>query len=156
MQVRPTVYWATLEYNPFTLHLAATEDGLCYIALPNETFDMLQKWVTKHVQGSMLVHDEIKMVPYLEQMTEYLYASRKVFTIPLDLRGTPFQIKVWDALLRIPFGETQSYSQICSSIGNPNAVRAVGAANGPIQFRLSYLATESSAKTENSPVIVAD
>ena len=48
----------------------------------------------------------------------------------LDLAGTPFQRKVWHALLTIPFGETRSYRQLAEQIGNPAAMRAVGAANG--------------------------
>ncbi len=70
------------------------------------------------------------MAPCLEQVDEYLSARRKTFSVPLDLRGTPFQVKVWRALLEIPFGETQSYSQIGSSIVHPTAARAVGLANG--------------------------
>jgi len=50
--------------------------------------------------------------------------------LPLDFEGTDFQQKVWQALLSIPFGETRSYKQIAEQIGNPKAVRAVGAANG--------------------------
>jgi methylated-DNA-[protein]-cysteine S-methyltransferase len=50
--------------------------------------------------------------------------------LPLDLRGTPFQQKVWNALLEIPYGETRSYAELARSIGEPKAFRAVGAANG--------------------------
>ncbi len=63
-------------------------------------------------------------------MLEYLEGKRIEFDLPLDLRGTPFQIAVWSALLEIPYGETRSYQQIANVIGRPRAVRAVGAANG--------------------------
>ena len=53
-----------------------------------------------------------------------------MFEIPLDFVGTPFQLRVWTALTRIPFGETRSYGEIARAIGAPAAVRAVGAANG--------------------------
>jgi len=52
------------------------------------------------------------------------------FELPLDLRGTEFQRAVWQALLEIPYGETRSYAEIARQVGQPNAVRAVGAANG--------------------------
>jgi O-6-methylguanine DNA methyltransferase len=52
------------------------------------------------------------------------------FALPLDLRGTDFQRRVWDALLAIPYGETRSYAEIARGIREPAAVRAVGAANG--------------------------
>ena len=64
------------------------------------------------------------------QLTDYFGGHRKRFTLKFDLRGTPFQKKVWRALLRIPFGETRTYSEIARQLGRPNAARAVGAANG--------------------------
>jgi methylated-DNA-[protein]-cysteine S-methyltransferase len=64
------------------------------------------------------------------QLDEYFAGKRKEFSIPLDMRGTPFQKNVWEALLAIPFGETRSYGQLAKQLGNPNATRAVGAANG--------------------------
>ena len=64
------------------------------------------------------------------QLQEYFAGTRSQFTLELDFSGTGFQKQVWQALLTIPFGETRSYSQIAQQIGNPRAVRAVGAANG--------------------------
>ena len=64
------------------------------------------------------------------QLTEYFAGARNQFELELDFAGTDFQKQVWHALLTIPFGETRSYSQIAQQIGNPKAVRAVGAANG--------------------------
>ncbi len=64
------------------------------------------------------------------QLQEYFAGSRDRFDLELDFVGTDFQKKVWAALLTIPFGETRTYSQIAQQIGNPTAVRAVGAANG--------------------------
>ena len=64
------------------------------------------------------------------QLMEYFAGRRDRFELELEFTGTDFQNQVWRALLTIPFGETRSYSQIAQQIGNPNAVRAVGAANG--------------------------
>ncbi|MDE1184727.1 methylated-DNA--[protein]-cysteine S-methyltransferase [Paraburkholderia sp.] len=64
------------------------------------------------------------------QLTEYFAGRRTRFELDLAFEGTAFQKQVWDALLTIPFGETRSYSDIAAQIGNPKAVRAVGAANG--------------------------
>lgn len=63
------------------------------------------------------------------QLSEYFSGNRKTFNLPLLLKGTDFQKQVWQALLKIPFGETRSYKQIAEAIGNPKAVRAVGMAN---------------------------
>jgi methylated-DNA-[protein]-cysteine S-methyltransferase len=70
------------------------------------------------------------LVRAAEQLREYFTGTRQSFDLELDFSGTEFQKKVWAALLTIPFGETRSYSQIAEQIGNPSAVRAVGAANG--------------------------
>ncbi|MDH0301844.1 MULTISPECIES: methylated-DNA--[protein]-cysteine S-methyltransferase [unclassified Pseudomonas] len=64
------------------------------------------------------------------QLGEYFAGQRRRFDLDLDFAGTAFQRQVWAALLTIPFGETRSYSDIARQIGNPDAVRAVGAANG--------------------------
>ena len=64
------------------------------------------------------------------QLRAYFAGELRRFRLPLDLRGTPFQLRVWQELERIPYGETRSYSQIAEAVGAPRAVRAVGAANG--------------------------
>lgn len=63
------------------------------------------------------------------QLSEYLNGKRKTFDLPFKMRGTQFQLQVWNALLDIPYGETRSYKQIAEAIGNPKAVRAVGMAD---------------------------
>ncbi|AUO00214.1 methylated-DNA--[protein]-cysteine S-methyltransferase [Bacteriovorax stolpii] len=66
----------------------------------------------------------------IEELSEYLEGKRKTFSIELDLQGSAFQKSVWSALLKIPYGETCTYSDIARKIKNVKAVRAVGAANG--------------------------
>lgn len=65
-----------------------------------------------------------------QQLNEYFEGRRTSFDLALDPVGTTFQRSVWRALLRIPFGETRTYGEIAAELGNPKAVRAVGAANG--------------------------
>ena len=65
-----------------------------------------------------------------KQLNEYFAGKRKSFSLRLDFKGTEFQQRVWRALLAIPFGETRSYGQLAIQLGNPKAMRAVGAANG--------------------------
>lgn len=64
------------------------------------------------------------------QLTEYFDGSRTTFDVPLAPEGTPFQQRVWTELARIPYGTTISYGELARRVGNPNASRAVGAANG--------------------------
>ncbi len=72
--------------------------------------------------------------PYLfgifNQLREYFNAERKEFTVPIDLRGTGFQMRVWKELMKIPYGKTVSYKEIAARLGDAGAVRAVGHANG--------------------------
>ena len=70
-----------------------------------------------------------KTKSYLRELREYFDGKRREFTFPLDLRGTPFQVKCWRALLNIPYGETRSYADIARVVGRPQAYRAVGMAN---------------------------
>jgi methylated-DNA-[protein]-cysteine S-methyltransferase len=64
------------------------------------------------------------------QLDEYFAGTRQSFDLPLDPRGTPFQLRVWQRLTRIPYGETTSYGALANELGNPQACRAVGLANG--------------------------
>lgn len=64
------------------------------------------------------------------QLIDYFAGRRRDFDLPLDLRGTRFQARVWSALREIPYGVTVSYGELARRIGVPRAVRAVGAANG--------------------------
>ncbi|HAL66429.1 MAG TPA: cysteine methyltransferase [Pseudomonas sp.] len=70
------------------------------------------------------------LIETAHQLSEYFAGKRQRFDMALAFTGTAFQRQVWDALLSIPFGETRTYGQIAQQIGNPSAVRAVGAANG--------------------------
>lgn len=64
------------------------------------------------------------------QLREYFEGKRRAFQLPLAPEGTPFQLRVWNALVEIPYGETLSYGQLASRIGDRSAARAVGLANG--------------------------
>lgn len=77
------------------------------------------------VPGTSPVHERLRA-----QLDAYFARSLRSFTIPMDIRGTPFQEAVWRALLAIPAGTTRSYADIARIVGSPGAVRAVGQANG--------------------------
>jgi len=65
-----------------------------------------------------------------EQLREYFAGQRRQFDLSMELVGGEFELRVWNALLEIPYGETRSYGQIARRIGHPSAARAVGLANG--------------------------
>ena len=100
------------------LELVASEDGLRSL----------------HWTDADRAPDEAVDHPVLDaaesQLGEYFAGERTEFDVPLDLIGTPFQVKAWRALAEIPYGETVSYGQQAEHIGHPRAFRAVGSANG--------------------------
>jgi O-6-methylguanine DNA methyltransferase len=69
------------------------------------------------------------LAPYLRELDDYFAGEQRAFSLPLDLRGTEFQLACWHALLEIPYGETRSYRDIAQAIGHPHAYRAVGLSN---------------------------
>jgi len=75
------------------------------------------------------VESEERTAQVRHELDEYFAGTRKEFTFALDLRGTDFQKRCWNALLDIPYGETRSYAQIARTVGCPRGFRAVGMAN---------------------------
>lgn len=106
------------------LKLVASDTGLVAILWQNDRPSRVRL-------GEMVADDRHPILLKAErQLGEYFAGKRQEFSVPLDMRGTPFQKNVWEALLAIPFGETRTYGQLARQLGNPNATRAVGAANG--------------------------
>jgi methylated-DNA-[protein]-cysteine S-methyltransferase len=101
--------------------------------LPSDTSDPLQActaWVRSRIPRATIVEDNDALEPVARELRSYLDGSTREFTFPLDPRGTPFQMSVWEALQEIPYGQVRSYASVAARIGKPRAVRAVGAANG--------------------------
>lgn len=88
------------------------------------------KFIGKNFDSSNIEFKETKLIKdTYKQLSEYFSGKRKFLTVPLKQNGTDFQNKVWNALKKIPYGETRSYKDIAIEIGNPKACRAVGMAN---------------------------
>ncbi|MCP1454280.1 MULTISPECIES: methylated-DNA--[protein]-cysteine S-methyltransferase [Pseudomonas] len=106
------------------LILVARETRLAAILWENERLNRVRLGpLEEDTQHPVLKETE-------RQLLEYFAGQRRRFELELDFAGTDFQVRVWQALLTIPFGETRSYRDIAIQIGQPTAVRAVGAANG--------------------------
>ncbi|HTT05360.1 MAG TPA: methylated-DNA--[protein]-cysteine S-methyltransferase [Steroidobacteraceae bacterium] len=118
-------YVSTLMASPLgDLTLVASERGLAAILWENDRPGRVRLGNCVE-DGNHPVLRETR-----RQLCEYFAGERRVFSLPLDFSGTVFQRRVWQALLTIPYGETRSYGHIARQIGQPRAVRAVGAANG--------------------------
>lgn len=83
----------------------------------------------RDVPGGHTVEETPLIKKAAVQLGEYFTGRRQKFDLPTTAHGTPFELKVWQALREIPYGETRSYGQIAAAVGNPNACRAVGRAN---------------------------
>ncbi len=101
-----------------TLTLLASSKGLTGVYL--DPIALQPGWISDDAPFR-----EIRM-----QLDSYFAGELRAFDVALDLQGTPFQLRVWQALLDIPYGETISYGEQARRIGNPQAMRAVGLANG--------------------------
>jgi O-6-methylguanine DNA methyltransferase len=108
--------------------VASTEKGVCGVDFRTSEKAFLKK-LKERVPGKM-IRDDRKNREAVSQLKKYLNGQLKKFDCPLDPKGTPFEKKVWSALMKIPYGRTKSYKEIAQSIGHPKAFRAVGNANG--------------------------
>jgi len=110
--------------------IASTQRGLAYVELPHASGHGLDGWLRRRAPDARCEPGDELVRAAATQILEYLEGQRTEFDLPLDLRGTPFQRRVWDELLEIPYGETRSYKEIAGAVGRPRALRAVGNANG--------------------------
>ena len=108
---------------------ASSEHGVCRLLPPGAGIDELYAWAARYLPGAELV-PRADAAPGLQvQLDAYFAGMLRAFDVPLDLRGTPFQLAVWQAVCAIPYGETRSYADIARTVGRPAAWRAVGSTN---------------------------
>ncbi len=105
-----------------------TDRGVCRVALGDDP-DALQAELPE-VRLPRETTEDARLAEFVASVVTAIENPRQADAVPLDLQGTPFQRQVWDALRRIPAGETVTYTRLARQIGRPDAVRAVGAACG--------------------------
>jgi methylated-DNA-[protein]-cysteine S-methyltransferase len=119
-----TYLYKTMKSPVGELTLVASDRGLAAVLWEDDDPSRVRLADLKEAAGHPV------LVRTQQQLEQYFAGQRRNFTVALDPAGTEFQIRVWNALRTIPFGETRSYGQIAEQIGSHKAVRAVGAANG--------------------------
>ncbi|MBZ5629366.1 MAG: methylated-DNA--[protein]-cysteine S-methyltransferase [Acidobacteriia bacterium] len=115
-----TLYYSTWQSPIGSLTLVASDRGLVALEFRPE--------LRRKSKATWLYSDD-KLAPYRRELEKYFAGELRHFTMPLDLRGTEFQMRCWQALLKIPYGETRTYAEQARAIGQPKAFRAVGMAN---------------------------
>ena len=128
-----TLYWSSVPGPRGTCVIMATEAGVCWTGTPGTTADSGFAWLERRGKLAYERAVEREAIAPLRQaadeMRRYFVGERVQFACPLDLRGTPFQVAVWQEMYRIPYGETRTYGELARILGRPQAPRAVGAAS---------------------------
>lgn len=123
------LYFSELRHDGWCLEITSSSEGLVSIGFETN-WTKRRRWLEQHFPDVEHRPAEHRNEPYHRQLQEYLAGRRRIFDLPLGLRGSPFQVSVWENVAAIPYGRTASYGDIAHLLGKPGASRAVGAANG--------------------------
>jgi len=118
------IFKTTVESPGGTLRVLASEKGLRAVLWPRRDYKL------KPADDPVDCVDHPVLVRAVRQLEEYFAGGRRVFDVPLDPLGTPFQLRTWAQLREIPYGTTLTYGEQAAAMGRPTAARAVGGANG--------------------------
>ena len=125
-----TIAIATIATPLGRISAAISPCGLGYLGFGEQAAVLAAAWAQRWWPAASLVYDQLAPPDLAAQIAAYFAGELRTWSLPLDLRGTPFQLQAWQALQHIPYGATRAYSEHAAVIGHPRAVRAVGAANG--------------------------
>ena len=109
------------------LLVAGTERGVCAIRL-NDSDEELESSLRREFPAAKIVRDDAALRAWAEELLQHLEGRQPQLNLPLDIRATAFQMRVWRELQAIPYGSTHSYSEVAAAIGQPSAARAVARA----------------------------
>ena len=122
-----TIRFAVGESSLGPILVAATEKGVCAIQFDNDPQELVHG-LERRFPNAQLIGDDLQFADVVARVVAFVEAPSGGLDLPLDIRGTAFQERVWAALTTIPLGRTMTYSQLASAIGKPSAVRAVASA----------------------------
>jgi O-6-methylguanine DNA methyltransferase len=123
------VYCTSFDSRIGRIYIASTEKGVCKVSVPKETRKDFFDWVKQHYDLNDVVDDRSHNRESVDQLNRYFNGKLVKFTVPVDLIGTPFQIRVWKELFKIPYGITITYKQLTKRVSAGSAFQAVGRAN---------------------------
>jgi AraC family transcriptional regulator of adaptative response/methylated-DNA-[protein]-cysteine methyltransferase len=124
---RAVIRYATAKCDLGRVLLAATDRGICAVSLADSAA-ALADFLRTEFPAATLERDDAALSAWLAELLRHLAGSLPHLDLPLDVRATAFQRRVWEELQRIPYGETRTYQQVAEAIGEPTAARAVARA----------------------------
>ncbi len=122
-----TIQYAIVPSPLGRLLVAATARGLCAVRF-GESAGELERELRSEFSAAEIQRDDVALQPYVGPLLAKLRGEHVTMELPLDVRATAFQKRVWEALREIPVGETRSYTEVAREIGEPKSVRAVARA----------------------------
>jgi methylated-DNA-[protein]-cysteine S-methyltransferase len=128
--VATKVYCTSFESKIGRIYVASTDRGVCKISVPRESRKDFFEWLKKHFDVDAIIDNRSKNKEVVDQLNRYFNGKLAKFTVPVDLIGTPFQLRVWRELSRIPYGITSSYKHVSRKVSAPKGFQAVGRAAG--------------------------
>jgi O-6-methylguanine DNA methyltransferase len=128
--VSTKVYCTSFESKIGRIYVASTDRGVCKISVPREARKDFFDWLKKHFDVESIIDNRSKNKEVIDQLNRYFNGKLAKFTVPVDLIGTPFQLRVWKELTRIPYGITSTYKHVSRKVSAPKGFQAVGRAAG--------------------------
>lgn len=125
----PMVYCTSFDSKIGLIYVASTEKGVCKISVPRQTKKDFFKWLRDHFDDDEVMDNKSRNKDVIDQLSRYFNGRLAKFTCPVDMMGTPFQLRVWKELMKISYGTTVSYKQLAKRIGTSKGFQAVGRAN---------------------------
>ncbi len=122
------IAYATVASPLGRLLVAATAKGVCFVSLGETDAPLVAALEAEFPKAEIIVRDESAIAPALDDLVAHLEGKTPHLDLPLDVRATAFQRRVWQELMAIPPSETRSYSEIAAALGLPKGQRAVGRA----------------------------
>ncbi len=123
------IYCTSFDSRIGKIYVASTGKGVCKISIPASTKKDFLEWIEAHSNGYEIVEANSSNKQIIDELSHYFERTLVKFQSRLHLIGTEFQVRVWSALRKIPYGTTITYKGLAKAVGKPHAFQAVGRAN---------------------------
>lgn len=127
-RVTTRIYCTSFDSRIGRIYVASTDNGVCKVSVPKETRKDFVSWIRQHFDLEAVVDNRSRNKEFIDQLTRYFNGKLVKFCSPIDLVGTPFQLRVWRELTKISYGTTVSYKHLAKRVSAPSAYQAVGRA----------------------------